>query len=106
MHKSIGKALFEVVERGKKVPTILHTKNTIFEANKYTDWEEAYKKVKIALEKIWEKQKKAAYCQRCPVDLGIGNWVSLCFENQGSRRCWGKSACAKSGVSNITILFR
>ncbi|MCO5572577.1 hypothetical protein L7F22_026333 [Adiantum nelumboides] len=34
MHSSTGKAPFEIVEGGKKVPPILHTKDKIFEADK------------------------------------------------------------------------
>ncbi|MCO5559345.1 hypothetical protein L7F22_012943 [Adiantum nelumboides] len=61
MHSSTGKAPFEIVEGGKKVPPILHTKDTIFEADKYVqDMDEMYKKVKVALEKTQAKQKKAA----------------------------------------------
>ena len=35
VHSSTGKAPFEIVEDGKKVPPILHTKDKIFEADKY-----------------------------------------------------------------------
>ncbi|MCO5558553.1 hypothetical protein L7F22_012138 [Adiantum nelumboides] len=45
MHSSIDKALFEMVEGGKKVPPILHTKDKIFEADKHVqDMDEMYKK--------------------------------------------------------------
>ncbi|MCO5571291.1 hypothetical protein L7F22_025029 [Adiantum nelumboides] len=62
VHSSTGKAPFEIVEGGKKVPPILHTKDTIFEADRYgKDMDEMYKKVKVPLEKPQTKQKKAAY---------------------------------------------
>ncbi|MCO5570214.1 hypothetical protein L7F22_023932 [Adiantum nelumboides] len=35
VHSSTGKAPFKIVEGGKKVSPILHTKDKIFEANKY-----------------------------------------------------------------------
>ncbi|MCO5588669.1 hypothetical protein L7F22_042628 [Adiantum nelumboides] len=55
------KAPFEIVEGGKNVPPILHTKDKIFEADKYVqDMDEMYKKVKVALEKTQAKQRKAA----------------------------------------------
>ncbi|MCO5588580.1 hypothetical protein L7F22_042537 [Adiantum nelumboides] len=44
VYSSTGKAPFEIVEGGKKVPPILHTKDKIFEADKYEKlqrWEEA-----------------------------------------------------------------
>ncbi|MCO5562894.1 hypothetical protein L7F22_016530 [Adiantum nelumboides] len=45
VHSSTGKAPFEIVEGGKKVPPILHTKDKIFEADKYAqDLDEMYKK--------------------------------------------------------------
>ena len=61
VHSSTGKAPFEIVEGGKKVPPILHTKDKIFEADKFTkDWEGAYKMVKEALLRTQAKQKQAA----------------------------------------------
>ncbi|MCO5601408.1 hypothetical protein L7F22_055529 [Adiantum nelumboides] len=61
VHTSIGKAPFEIVEGGKKVPPILQTKDKIFEADKYVqNTDEAYRKIKLALEKTQSKQKKAA----------------------------------------------
>ncbi|MCO5555964.1 hypothetical protein L7F22_009508 [Adiantum nelumboides] len=60
VHTSTGKAPFEIVEGGKKVPPILQTKDKIFEADKYVqNTDEAYKKIKLALEKTQSKQKKA-----------------------------------------------
>ena len=59
MHSSTGKAPFEIIEDGEKVPPILQTKDKIFEADCYVeDWEEAYKKVKYVLEKSQELNKK------------------------------------------------
>ncbi|MCO5550084.1 hypothetical protein L7F22_003563 [Adiantum nelumboides] len=58
VHTSIGKAPFEIVEGGKKVPPILLTKDKIFEADKYVqNTDEAYRKIKLALEKTQSKQK-------------------------------------------------
>ncbi|MCO5578980.1 hypothetical protein L7F22_032831 [Adiantum nelumboides] len=46
VHSSTGKAPFEIVEGGKKVQPILHTKDKIFEADKYVqDMDEMYKKI-------------------------------------------------------------
>ncbi|MCO5573423.1 hypothetical protein L7F22_027194 [Adiantum nelumboides] len=48
MHSSTGKAPFEIAEGGKKVPPILHTKDKIFEADKYVqDMDEMYKKAEV-----------------------------------------------------------
>ncbi|MCO5589452.1 hypothetical protein L7F22_043419 [Adiantum nelumboides] len=49
LHSSTGKAPFEIVEGGKKVPSILHTKDLkIFEADKYVqDMDEMYKKARL-----------------------------------------------------------
>ncbi|MCO5613418.1 hypothetical protein L7F22_067694 [Adiantum nelumboides] len=61
VHTSIGKASFEIVEGGKKVPPILQIKDKMFEADKYVqNTDEAYRKIKLALEKTQSKQKKAA----------------------------------------------
>ena len=50
VHSSIGKAPFEIVEGGKKVPPILHTKEKIFEADHFVeDLKTAYKKVNYVL---------------------------------------------------------
>ncbi|MCO5600860.1 hypothetical protein L7F22_054977 [Adiantum nelumboides] len=81
VHSSTGKAPFEIVEGGKKVPPILHTKDKIFEADKYAqDMDEMYKKVKVALEKTQAKQKKAADRHRREVVFSLGDWVLLRFE--------------------------
>ncbi|MCO5594529.1 hypothetical protein L7F22_048561 [Adiantum nelumboides] len=81
VHSSTGKAPLEIVEGGKKVPPILHTKDKIFEADKYVqDMDEMYKKVKVALEKTQGKQKKAAHSHRREVVFSLGDWVLLRFE--------------------------
>ncbi|MCO5549223.1 hypothetical protein L7F22_002689 [Adiantum nelumboides] len=81
VHSSIGKAPFEIVESGKKVPPILHTKDKIFEVDKYVqDMDEMYKNVKVALEKTQAKQKKAVDCHRREVVFSLGDWVLLRFE--------------------------
>ncbi|MCO5574973.1 hypothetical protein L7F22_028770 [Adiantum nelumboides] len=46
VHPSTGKTPFEIVDGGKKVPPILHTKDKIFEADKYVQViDEMYKKI-------------------------------------------------------------
>ena len=77
-----------IVEGGKKVPPILHTKDKIFEAEKYVeDWEEAYKKVKEALQRTQAKQKKAADRHRRHLEFALGDWVLLRgLRRQGSKR--------------------
>ncbi|MCO5559948.1 hypothetical protein L7F22_013552 [Adiantum nelumboides] len=81
VYSSIGKAPSEIVEGGKKVPPILHTKDQIFEADKYVqDMDEMYKKVKVALEKTRAKQKKAVDCYCREVVFSLGDWVLLGFE--------------------------
>ncbi|MCO5574111.1 hypothetical protein L7F22_027890 [Adiantum nelumboides] len=77
VHTSTGKAPFEIVEGGKKVPPILHTKDKIFEADKYVqNTDEAYKKIKLALEKTQSKQKKAADRHRRELVFSLGDWIS------------------------------
>ncbi|MCO5588027.1 hypothetical protein L7F22_041981 [Adiantum nelumboides] len=91
VHSSIGKAPFEIVEGGKKVPPILHTKDKIFEADKYVqDMDEMYKKVKVALEKTQAKQKKAADSHRREVVFSLGDWVLLHFEKARLKKMKGK----------------
>ncbi|MCO5604087.1 hypothetical protein L7F22_058245 [Adiantum nelumboides] len=81
VHTSTCKAPFEIVERGKKVPPILQTKDKIFAADKYVqNTDEAYKKIKSALEKTRTKQKKAAHRHRCELVFSLGDWVLLRFE--------------------------
>ncbi|MCO5577433.1 hypothetical protein L7F22_031265 [Adiantum nelumboides] len=88
---STGKAPFEIVEGGKKVPPILHTKDKIFEGDKYVqNTNEAYKKIKLALEKTRSKQKKAVDRHRCELVFSIGDWVLLCFEKARLRKMKGK----------------
>ncbi|MCO5548471.1 hypothetical protein L7F22_029128 [Adiantum nelumboides] len=77
VHTSTGKAPFEIVEGGKKVPPIFHTKDKIFEADKYVqNTDEAYKKIKLALEKTRSKQKKAVDRQRRELVFSLGDWIS------------------------------
>ncbi|MCO5602273.1 hypothetical protein L7F22_056402 [Adiantum nelumboides] len=91
VHSSTGKAPFEIVEGGKKVPPILHTKDKIFEADKYVlDMDKMYKKVKVALEKTQAKQKKAADRHHCEVIFSLGDWVLLRFEKARLKKMKGK----------------
>ncbi|MCO5572737.1 hypothetical protein L7F22_026496 [Adiantum nelumboides] len=91
VHSSTGKAPFEIVEGGKKVPPILHTKDKIFEADKYVqDMNEMYKKVKVAFEKTQAKQKKAADSHRREVVFSLGDWVLLRFEKARLKKIKGK----------------
>ncbi|MCO5577600.1 hypothetical protein L7F22_031431 [Adiantum nelumboides] len=78
VHSSTGKAPFEIVEGGKKVPPILHTKDKIFEVDRYVEgWQEAYKKVKYALEKTQAKQKRAADSHRR--ELLLKRMIGSCY---------------------------
>ncbi|MCO5593584.1 hypothetical protein L7F22_047599 [Adiantum nelumboides] len=87
VHTSTGKAPFEIVERGKKVPLILQTKDKIFEAYKYVqNTDEAYRKIKLALEKTQSKQKKVADGHRRELVFSIGDWVLLRFEKARLRK--------------------
>ncbi|MCO5578132.1 hypothetical protein L7F22_031970 [Adiantum nelumboides] len=91
VHLSTSKAPFEIVEGGKKVPPILHTKDKIFETDKYVqDMDEMYKKVKVALEKTQAKQKKAADRHRREVVFSLGDWVLLRFEKARLKKMKGK----------------
>ncbi|MCO5577338.1 hypothetical protein L7F22_031167 [Adiantum nelumboides] len=91
VHSSTGKAPFEIVEGGKKVPSILHTKDKIFEADRYVEgWQEAYKKVKYALEKTQAKQKRAADSHRRELLFKENDWVLLRFEKARLRKRKGK----------------
>ncbi|MCO5571653.1 hypothetical protein L7F22_025400 [Adiantum nelumboides] len=91
VHSSTGKAPFEIVEGGKKVPPILHTKDKIFEADRYVEgWQEAYKKVKYALEKTQAKQKRAADSHRRELLFKENDWVLLRFEKARLRKRKGK----------------
>ncbi|MCO5574780.1 hypothetical protein L7F22_028572 [Adiantum nelumboides] len=76
-----------MVEGGKKVPPILQTKDKIFEADKYVqNTDEAYRKIKLVLEKTQSKQKKVAdrYV------FSLGDWVLLRFEKARLRKMEGK----------------
>ncbi|MCO5588633.1 hypothetical protein L7F22_042590 [Adiantum nelumboides] len=91
VHTSTGKAPFEIVEGGKKVPPILQTKDKIFEADKYVqNMDEAYRKIKLALEKTQSKQKKAADRHRRELVFSLGDWVLLRFEKARLRKMKGK----------------
>ncbi|MCO5606162.1 hypothetical protein L7F22_060349 [Adiantum nelumboides] len=91
VHSSTGKAPFEIVEGGKKVPPILHTKDKIFEADKYVqDMDEMYKKVKVTLEKTQAKHKKAVDRHRREVVFSLGDWVLLRFEKARLKKMKGK----------------
>ena len=91
VHTSTGKAPFEIVEGGKKVPPILHTKDKIFEADKYVqNMDEAYTKIKLALEKTQAKQKKAADRHRRELTFALGDWVLLRFEKARLKKMKGK----------------
>ncbi|MCO5594577.1 hypothetical protein L7F22_048609 [Adiantum nelumboides] len=91
VHTSTGKAPFEIVEGGKEVPPILQTKDKIFEADKYVqNTDEAYKKIKLALEKTQSKQKKDADRHRHELVFSLGDWVLLRFEKARLRKMKGK----------------
>ncbi|MCO5609241.1 hypothetical protein L7F22_063465 [Adiantum nelumboides] len=91
VHTSSAKAPFEIVEGNKKVPPILHNKDKIFEADKYAqNTDEAYKKIKLALEKTQSKQKKAADRHRRELVFSLGDWVLLRFEKARLRKMKGK----------------
>ncbi|MCO5592409.1 hypothetical protein L7F22_046412 [Adiantum nelumboides] len=78
-------------EGGKKVPPILQTKEKIFEADKYVqNTDEAYRKIKLALEKSQFKQKKATDRHRCELVFSLGDWVLLRFEKARLRKMKGK----------------
>ncbi|MCO5607585.1 hypothetical protein L7F22_061782 [Adiantum nelumboides] len=91
VHTLTGKAPFERVEGGKKVPPILQTKDKIFEADKYVqNTDEAYRKIKLAFEKTQSKQKKAADRHRRELVFSLGDWVLLRFEKARLRKMKGK----------------
>ncbi|MCO5605644.1 hypothetical protein L7F22_059827 [Adiantum nelumboides] len=91
VHTSTGKAPFETVQGTKKVPPILQTKDKIFEADKYVqNTDEAYKKIKLALEKTQFKQKKAVDRHRHELVFSLGDWVLLRFEKARLRKMKGK----------------
>ncbi|MCO5604639.1 hypothetical protein L7F22_058809 [Adiantum nelumboides] len=91
VHTSTGKVPFEIVKGGKKVPPILQTKDKIFEADKYVqNTHEAYRMIKLALEKTQSKQKKAAdrHCRK--LIFSLGDWILLRFEKARLRKMKGK----------------
>ena len=91
VHSSIGKAPFEIVEGGKKVPPILQTKDKIFEADRYVEgWQESYKKVKYALETSQAKPKRDADSHRRELLFKENDWVLLRFEKARLRKMKGK----------------
>ncbi|MCO5604328.1 hypothetical protein L7F22_058493 [Adiantum nelumboides] len=93
VHSSTGKAPFEIVEGGKKVPPILHTQDKIFEADRHVQvMDEMYKKVKVALEKTGAKQKKVADRHRREVVFSLGDWVLLRFEKARLKKMKGKES--------------
>ncbi|MCO5560503.1 hypothetical protein L7F22_014118 [Adiantum nelumboides] len=91
VHTSTGKAPFEIVEGGKIVSPIFQTKDKIFEADKYVlNTDEAYRKIKLALEKTQSKQKKATDRRRRELVFSLGDWVLLRFEKARLRKMKGK----------------
>ncbi|MCO5599335.1 hypothetical protein L7F22_053436 [Adiantum nelumboides] len=91
VHTPTGKAPFEIVEGGKKVPSILQTKDKIFEVDKYVqNTDKAYRKIKLALEKTQSKQKKAADRHCRELVFSLGDWVLLRFEKARLRKMKGK----------------
>ncbi|MCO5573643.1 hypothetical protein L7F22_027415 [Adiantum nelumboides] len=89
VHTSTGKAPFEIVEGGKKVPPILQTKDNIFEADKYVqNMDEAYRKIKLALEKTQSKKRKLLIVT--VVNFSLGDWVLLRFDKARLRKMKGK----------------
>ncbi|MCO5572698.1 hypothetical protein L7F22_026457 [Adiantum nelumboides] len=77
-----------MVEGGKKVPPILQTKDKIYEADKYVqNTDEAYRNMKLALEKTQSKQKKVVDHE---LVFSLGDWVLLCFEKARLRKMKGK----------------
>ena len=90
---STGKAPFEIVEGGKKVPPILHTKDKILKADKYVeDMQESYASVKYALQRTQEKHKKAEHQHRRPLEFALDDWVLLKFEKARFERDEGLRA--------------
>ncbi|MCO5613265.1 hypothetical protein L7F22_067541 [Adiantum nelumboides] len=88
---STGKAPFEIVEGGKKVPPILCTKDKIFEADHFVeDLATSFAKIKEALQKSQERHKKATDKHRRQMDLKEGDWVLLKFEKARLRKKKGK----------------
>ncbi|MCO5584164.1 hypothetical protein L7F22_038087 [Adiantum nelumboides] len=79
------------IQEIKKVPPILQTKDNIFEVDKYVqNTNEAYRKVKLTLEKTQSKKKKAADRHRRELVFSLGDWVLLRFEKAELRKMKGK----------------
>ncbi|MCO5611120.1 hypothetical protein L7F22_065370 [Adiantum nelumboides] len=73
------------------LPLVEYTKDKIFEADKYVqNTDEAYKKIKLAIEKTQSKQKKAADRHRRELVFSLGDWVILRFEKTRLRKMKGK----------------
>ncbi|MCO5574866.1 hypothetical protein L7F22_028659 [Adiantum nelumboides] len=65
----------------QEIPAHFAAKDKTFEGDKYVqNVDEAYKKVKIALEKTLSKQKKAVDRHRHELVFSLGDWVLLRFE--------------------------
>ncbi|MCO5597458.1 hypothetical protein L7F22_051536 [Adiantum nelumboides] len=91
VHTSTSKAPFEIVEGGKKVSPILQTKDKKIEAYKYVqNTDEAYMKIKLALEKTRSKQKKAVDRHYHELIFSLGDWVLLRFEKARLRKMKSK----------------
>ncbi|MCO5590685.1 hypothetical protein L7F22_044659 [Adiantum nelumboides] len=85
VHTSTGKAPFEIVKGGKKVPPILRTKDKILQ-----NTDEAYKMIKLAREKTQSKQKKAVDRHHRELVFSLGDWILLHFERPGQRKMTSK----------------
>ncbi|MCO5567961.1 hypothetical protein L7F22_021657 [Adiantum nelumboides] len=92
-----GKAPFKIVEGDKKIPPILQTEDKIFEADKYVqNTDEAYRKIKLSLEKTQSKQKKAADRHGLELVFSLGEWTK--FEPKLPIRRQKKAAAVKSEI--------
>ncbi|MCO5602745.1 hypothetical protein L7F22_056883 [Adiantum nelumboides] len=79
----------------------------ILEADKYVqNTDEAYKKIKLALEKTQSKQKKAVDRHRRELVFSLGDWVLLRFEKAWLRKMKGKERLFPKLVSVIMDLFK
>ncbi|MCO5593647.1 hypothetical protein L7F22_047663 [Adiantum nelumboides] len=76
---------------GQYLPLVEYAKDKIFEADKYVqNTDEAYRKMRLALEKTQSKQKKAVDRQRRELVFSLGDWVLLRFEKARLRKMEGK----------------
>ena len=81
VHSSTGKAPFEIVEGGCKVPPILQTKDKIFEDDKFVEsLDVSYQKVKRALHHSKKKHKKEVDRHCRDLKFKVGDYVVLCFQ--------------------------